>query len=128
MSSSELSILSNEPIQSALKQTIEDQLKTTEYETCIGPASKKGDNFLGIVYRVTCKKAIHEEHDETPSEVNLILKVAPYHPDRREVSPSRRYFMREMFIFDEVRSLNFYIMSIEHKIERFLTILPLFHI
>lgn len=102
MSSSELSILSNESIQAALKQTIEDQLKTTEYETIIGPACKKGDNFLGIVYRVTCKKAIHEEQDETPLELNLILKVAPYHPERREASPSRRYFMREMYLFDEV--------------------------
>lgn len=115
MSSSDLSILSNETIQAALKQTIEDKLKTTEYETTIGPACKKGDNFLGVVYRITCKKTIREEQGESPSELNLILKVAPYHPERREVSPSRRYFMREMYLFDEVRISNFYSLLIERR-------------
>lgn len=100
MSDLDLSALSHELITSALNETIEQQLKTTEFETSIEPASKKGDNFVGIVYRVTCTP----KHDDQAEAANLklILKVGPQHEQRREMFHSRQCFLREIYLFNEV--------------------------
>lgn len=104
MSSLELSALSNDLIKSALNESIEQLLKTTKYDTSIEPASKKGDNFVGIVYRVTCERTGTDGNAKNSSDpLKLILKVAPQHQMRRDAFPSRQLFLREIYIFNEVR-------------------------
>lgn len=98
MSDLDLSALSHELITSALNDTIKSLLNTTEFETKIEPASKKGDNFVGIVYRVTC----HDKNDDQAAPLKLILKVAPQHEQRREMMNSRQCFLREIYLFNEV--------------------------
>lgn len=99
MCSLELSPLSNELIQSALNQIIENYLKSTKYTTNIGLAVGKGDNFHGAVYRVLAQKTSNNDHDENPSEMQLILKVPP----QQRIETTRPFFMREIYMFSEVR-------------------------
>lgn len=98
MCSLELSPLSNELIQSALSKTIENHLETTVYNAHIETGSKKGDNFVGEVYRILAKCSSNDQNDENPSKTQLIVKVTPQH---RQVS-TRCCFMREIYMFDKV--------------------------
>lgn len=101
MSSLDSTAVSSAVIQTALNQSIEKLLKTTKYETRIEPASKKGDNFLGIVYRVTCDRTAANKSSADPLKV--ILKVAPQNQQRRDAFPTRQCFLREMYLFNDVR-------------------------
>lgn len=106
MSELDLSALSSELIKTALNETIEKQLGTSEFETDIQLAGEKGDNYIGIVYRVTCRKTSSESHnDEQSPALKFILKVAPQHSDRRESFKSRKAFLREIRVFNVVRSI-----------------------
>lgn len=102
MSSSDSTILFNKLIRAALDETIEICLETSTYECNIKPASKKGDNFMGIVYRVTCHKTSAEIADESGADLKLIVKVAPESKQRREAFSSRLCFLREIYLFNEV--------------------------
>lgn len=105
MSDLNATVQSNELIRTALNETIEKMLKTTKYETNIDLASKKGDNFMGIVYRVSCRKS--SSKDKNPADLTLILKTAPENEQRRASFFSRGCFMREIYLFNEVRNLFF---------------------
>lgn len=106
MSELDLSALSSEQIKTALNETIEKQLGTSEFETDIQLAGEKGDNFIGIVYRVTCRKTSSEsDNDEKSPALKFILKVAPQHSERRESFKSRKAFLREIRVFNVVRSI-----------------------
>lgn len=93
--------LSNEIIQAALSETIEKCLKTSKYETIVEAGSKKGDNFMGVVYRVTCRQS---GINTNSSDLKLILKTAPQSEQMREAFFTRPCFEREIYLFDEVGS------------------------
>lgn len=104
MSELDTAALSNELIKTALNEAIEKQLGTSAFETDIQLASGKGENFVGIVYRVTCRKSTNNNDDEEKSpETKYILKIAPQHVQRREAFKSRKAFLREIYVFNEVR-------------------------
>lgn len=106
MSALDLSALSSEQIKTALNETIEKQLGTSEFETDVQLAGEKGDNFIGIVYRVTCRKTSSESgNDEKSPALKFILKVAPQNIERRESFKSRQAFLREIRVFNVVRPI-----------------------
>lgn len=55
-----------------------------------------GDNFIGIVYRITCST-----EDESRSK-SLFLKIAPTDPDQRKIVPVRKFFQRESYMYEVV--------------------------
>lgn len=55
-----------------------------------------GDNFVGIVYRITCST---EDESRTKS---LFLKIAPSDPIKRAIVPVRNFFIRESYMYNVV--------------------------
>lgn len=104
MNNPEAAVLSNKLIRAALNEAIKARIKTSDYELTIESASKKGDNFMGIVYRVTCHKSSAQRVAENAANTNLrlIVKVAPESEQRREAFFSRLCFLREIYLFNEV--------------------------
>lgn len=98
MVESDLSEIPNETVRSALIETIETQLKTKHFELKLNSASKQGDNFIGIVQRVT----FNGQSDDKTNKSALILKTAPTNMARREAFMSRPCFLREIYLYDEV--------------------------
>lgn len=58
-----------------------------------------GDNFIGIVYRVIYNKA-----DEKKTS-KLFLKIAPESEVHRRMVRARPCFLREMYVYNEVKSI-----------------------
>lgn len=101
MADSELSLIPNDVIRSALRETVENHLKSKSYKINVKSASKDGEsNFAGIVYRVSyCK----EDDGKNKSESSkLILKIAPQNPNRRFQFQSRPMFLRETYMYNIV--------------------------
>lgn len=108
MVDSDLLEISSESVRLALIETIEHQLKTKNVEYKLNSATKGGDNFIGIVQRVTYNKTA--ENGQTEDEIDrlkLILKTAPTDVARREAFYSRVCFLREIYLYDEVSDLIF---------------------
>lgn len=99
MVESDISFISSEAIRLALHEIGEELTKSSEFEIHLKSATKQGDNFLGIVHRVTYKN----QSDEN-SESTLILKVAPTNPARREAFGSRKFFLREIHLYNDILS------------------------
>lgn len=103
MVESDFSDISSELIRTTVTEVVQNQLNSNQYKINIKSASQSGENnFIGIVYRVTFHK-----DDGTESETNavsqLILKVAPQNLARREQFISRPCFVREIYMYNEVR-------------------------
>lgn len=103
MVASDLSEIPAEVIRIALIETVENQFKSKNYKINVSSASTAGEsNFVGIVYRVS-----FSDEDEGKNGKNLasklILKVAPQNPARRAQFFSHACFMREIYMYDEVR-------------------------
>lgn len=64
-------------------------------------SSLLGDNFVGIVYRITCST---EDGSRTKS---LFLKIAPSDPIRRTMVPVGKCFVRESYMYEVVIEINF---------------------
>lgn len=101
MGDSDCAVLSNELIQTGLNETVLAYLQTSKYDVEIEPASKKGDNFMGIVYRAICRKSTNDKNSDS---LKVIVKTAPQVEQRREAFFSRQCFLREIYLFDEVGS------------------------
>lgn len=113
MVDSDLSEISSESARSALIETIENQLKTKDFEYTLNSAAKGGDNFIGIVQRVTYNKiAEHGQNDDDIDRSKLILKTAPTNEARREAFFSRICFLREIYLYDEVSDISVLLWSI----------------
>lgn len=95
---SNLSAISSDVIRSALLETITQHLNTKHFNIELASASKNGDNFIGIVNRIT----FHKVGEEKTSRSTLILKIAPTNPARRQRFFSRPCFAREIFMYNEV--------------------------
>lgn len=68
-----------------------------------------GDNFVGIVYRITCST---EDESRTKS---LFLKIAPSDPTKRKIVPVRKFFVRESYMYNVV-SVYFFMDFLQLKI------------
>lgn len=107
MVESDLTEISSESVRSALIKTIENQLKTSDFEYKLNSAAKGGDNFIGIVQRVTYnKKAENGQNDGEIDRSKLILKTAPTNVARRKAFSSRIAFVREIYLYNDVSDLN----------------------
>lgn len=108
MEGSDLSAIPNEVVRAALRQTIETLLDTNKCKINVTSASQAGgNNFIGIVYRITfCK--VERSHGALANEKNpcnlhkLILKIAPQNVARRSHFISRPCFLREIYMYEKV--------------------------
>lgn len=104
------SVISSEAIRSALREIGEEHMETKEFDIDLKSASKQGDNFIGIVHRVTYKRkddegqSHHQEKILGKNELAIILKVAPTNLARREAFGSRKFFLREMYVYNDLLS------------------------
>lgn len=95
--SAELSELSSEAFRSLLMDFIEQRLQTKDFKININSAAKKGDNFIGVVQRVSFSKS------SSNLKSFLIFKMAPTNEARRELLHSRKFFIREIHAYNEVK-------------------------
>ena len=80
----------------AIKEMIESHFKTSP-ENCkitISAGSGKGDNYIGVLYRVNVKYL--------KQELNVIAKLPPENKARREQFYARICFLRESLFYDSV--------------------------
>lgn len=95
----------SEVIRNGLHEVLAKELNSEKIDVNIEMGSKKGDNFVGIVYRVNAKLAAETTNgktNENKSSIDVILKVAPTNKPRREQFCSRHFFLREIKMYDEV--------------------------
>lgn len=95
----------SEVIRGGLNEVLNKELDSQKINVNIELGSKKGDNFIGIVYRVTGKLSndtSNEDVNNNKSSISLILKVAPTNKARRYTFSSRSCFLREIQMYDEV--------------------------
>lgn len=98
---SDLSDLPSDEIRSALCEVVENKLKSKNYQIHVTSASKAGqNNFMGIVQRVSFNKTDETESDK--NQTKLILKTAPQNAARRATFFTRRVFLREIHMYEEV--------------------------
>lgn len=103
MTNTDLSSLPTDDIRSALRETVENHLKSKEYRIVVSSASQAGEcNFIGIVYRVSFSKDDDDSNDAKSSK--LILKCAPTNRARREQFLSHSLFLREMYMYNVVNT------------------------
>lgn len=89
--------------QEAVQNVIESKLKTDQFITNIAYGSNLGDNYIGVIYRVTATKTVdNDSKNEKGSSVSVILKVPPENPARREQFFARPCFLRETLVYNEV--------------------------
>lgn len=93
-----------ETIRSGVERVFEEQLHSKDVDITVEIGTKKGDNYVGIVYRANGKAKSTKNGCKTPKEnqMNLIVKVAPQHSARREKFRSRCFFMREIKLYGDV--------------------------
>lgn len=99
MSEFDLSTIPSDAVKSVLIETIENILKTKNFKIKLNPASKRGDNYIGIVHQVK-----YVEKNDKSQKSSIILKIAPTNLARREHFFVRPYFLREIYIYDTVSS------------------------
>jgi hypothetical protein len=83
-----------------LKKIVENNLKVS-IEDCdvnIVPGSVKGDNYIGILYRVTVTS-------KGGDKLNLIVKLPPQNEFRREQFFAKECFLREIDFYDNVYTM-----------------------
>lgn len=80
----------------ALKELVENNLpcKFEECETEISQASSKGDNYLGILYRIDVSR-------NGKKELTVVVKLPPQNEARREQFFIVPVFQRESMFYDE---------------------------
>lgn len=79
--------------ETALDEVIRSSFNIDEYEFECSEGSNKGDNFLGVIYRVSVKAK--------SKKFNLIVKLPPQNA-RREHCNSRFLFLRESEFYENV--------------------------
>lgn len=93
----ELHELPAEKYNETLRKIVENKLKVSfgDCKVEISPGSAKGDNYVGLVYRVT----VTSPNDD---KLNIIAKLPPQCIARREQFVVRPCFVRESLFYDEV--------------------------
>lgn len=104
MSNIELFEISSELVQSALRETIKTLTKSTIDQIKITTISSiNSDNPSCNIYRISF--STNGESKTSTSSSSLILKVTAQNLTRRFLSHARPCFLREIFIYDEVRKV-----------------------
>lgn len=104
MAESGLSEIPSELIRETVVDFVENQLQSKEYTIDVSSASQSGENnFIGIVYRVAFAKEEKAVNGTSNPVSKLILKVAPQNLARREQFISRPCFVREIYMYNEVK-------------------------
>lgn len=94
----DFSELPHEVFERSLKEILSTHFSyISDYEIEISAGSKKGDNLLGIIFRIVVKS----KKDEN-SKVNLILKTSPQNIARRAMFLTHDIFKRESEFYHEV--------------------------
>lgn len=94
----EITKLPNEVYDLALKEVIQNNLgNVDDYEIEYSAGSGKGDNYIGILYRV-----IVRSKKDGNVKLNLIVKLPPQEIARREQFSVRPVFLRESQFYEEV--------------------------
>lgn len=102
MNESDLSILPNDVVRTVLRETVEKLFKSQNYRINVNSASQTGENnFFGSVFRIYCDKENETQTNSYPTR--LILKVAPQNEIQREQFFLRHLYLREIFIYNEVK-------------------------
>lgn len=97
MNSSDLTIIPSDIIRQKIVNFFVEKFKTKNIKISVEPGVKHGDNFIGIVYRVS---GTNEENNEREK---VFVKIAPTNPDRRKLVSCRGAFIREIFAYNEVK-------------------------
>lgn len=92
--------LPNEVYEAALKEIIENNFEDDEYEVEYSAGSSKGDNYIGVVYRIVVKSKKNEE-----KQLHLIAKLPPQDSARREQFFARPCFLRESEFYEDILPL-----------------------
>jgi hypothetical protein len=84
---------------SALKEVIENNcnLSVNDYKISIDAGSAKGDNYIGVMYRVTVKDKKNDEE-----KFKIIIKLPPQNAARREQFFVRPCFIRESDFYEKI--------------------------
>lgn len=88
----------------ALKTLLTTKLNTNEYTYTIEKGSNAGDNFIGVVFRIVAKRTTTQSN-KSDNELQIILKIPPQNPARREQFFARTSFVREALVYDEILPL-----------------------
>lgn len=100
-----LTEIDSDTIREVLMEVVEDILGTSNFHVSLEPGSKKGDNFVGIVYRIAFSRTdgFNTQNGVAKKKSGqLFLKVAPTNLLRREHFSARICFLREMYVYNEV--------------------------
>lgn len=91
--------LPSEVYEAALNEIIKNNcdLSSDRYEVFCSAGSAKGDNYIGVVYRVSVKNK-----SDKSDLLNLIVKLPPQNAARREQFFVRPCFVREADFYDNI--------------------------
>lgn len=92
----EINIEFGDEVKKALFEVVGDLLQTDTFKVRIEQGSRKGDNFIGIVYRIIFCTADEKETSK------LFLKIAPCDESKRKQFQVRKCFLREIYIYEKV--------------------------
>lgn len=99
--------ITSDLIKSALNEYLEKELETADFGMKIDPGSREGENFIGVIYRIT-----YWRNGQPNVKSQLIVKVSPQNQARREQFFSRPSFLREMYLYGKVK---FHILSFPYQ-------------
>lgn len=93
--------LPTEQAKVALDTLLKEKFKLRDFSLETTAGSSKGDNYIGIVYRVLVKESI----PTLEKPLGFIIKMPPMHPQRREQFFARPCFLREITVYEELLPL-----------------------
>lgn len=93
--------LPTEQAKAALDTLLKEKFKLKDYSLQTTAGSSKGDNYIGIVYRVL----VNESIPKLEKKLGFIVKMPPMHPQRREQFFARPCFLREITVYEELLPL-----------------------
>lgn len=104
---SDLVDIPSEIVRAKIYETVEDQLKSKNYNLDLSAAANDGDtNYIGILYRLSfCKIEENSEENAKSATHKLIIKIAPQNLIRRARFFSRAAFLREIQVYENVRHI-----------------------
>lgn len=89
--------LPNEIYEAALREIIKNNFDDDDYEIEYSAGSSKGDNYIGVVYRIEVRSK-----KNLTKTLHLIAKLPPQDSARREQFFARPCFLRESEFYDEI--------------------------
>lgn len=128
-----IEIVNNNIIEASVRKIVENLLNSKKVKIVIEHGSKKGDNFVGSVYRVFY--GYKHDSEEKFNYSTLFLKIAPTKSIYRENLLLHRLFLREIHLYSKVITIfislsfliNSKINSVKRVFKQISQVLPFFH-